>query len=391
MIIYKKVGKKNYKENKMIKQLEIALSEIQEKNPEALKDLKPASNFDELKAMFEKYAVQDIEFEETINTNEEIKTNEEEIIQEPTQKNNEMKVNLDPLNRESPKVRDYVGTSEFENSKSTPKTELEKEEAVTKDFAEPTSFDEAFVIPDNDDFKFENQPKDITQNDDSGSTKAKTNTSENTNTSKSAKAEPINPSFNEMDNKTKNKQTKRFAKAVVQIVCALCEVGLKGWATKDITDEKLLELEQEGLDLTLMVTLSDGQRATIREFFESMKIQVEDVSKFSDDEKHELAEALAIVMQEKGFTPTPTQGALLTFVGIAAEKVISVISISSQIKGVISQLRDTRYENNQEAQYKEPEHATQNNQQSTSESSVKEQIAEIEKEIELGEETTTKE
>ena len=70
MKIYLRKGKRNYKEQKMIKELNDAISKKIAADPDFESRIIPARNENELQSMYNKYIVEDVEFEETKTTEE---------------------------------------------------------------------------------------------------------------------------------------------------------------------------------------------------------------------------------------------------------------------------------------------------------------------------------
>jgi hypothetical protein len=74
--VYNKNGtgtKPNYKETKLIKEIQAALKEKLKDNPELASQFEPATNFQQLKQLHENYVSNDVEFEEineNVNNNE---------------------------------------------------------------------------------------------------------------------------------------------------------------------------------------------------------------------------------------------------------------------------------------------------------------------------------
>ena len=136
-----------------------------------------------------------------------------------------------------------------------------------------------------------------------------------------------------------------MAKYIVEVVCTLSEKGFVWLANKDINESKLAEYDLSGeIDLSLMLALEDGQETTVREFFLVQAMRAEQLSKISQEERNDLAEALAEVMLEKGIAPTPMQELILIGVGIFGKQALTLWQISSQNNAVLMQLRALRVE-----------------------------------------------
>jgi hypothetical protein len=233
---------------------------------------------------------------------------------------------IDPFNREEPTTYDYTLEGGLSKDNVNPDGRT--------DFAEPMSFDEAFVIPDDSDDEGE-----VQQPTSGGKTnQGKTNTPPPR--QKREKQEPFNPSFDDMSGSKKKKSTKKFAKYIVEAVCALAEKGFVWYANKDINDSKLAEYEMNGeMDLSLLVTLADGQEATIKQFFQGQCFAAEELAKFEDEEKADMTEALTEVFMEKGIAPTATQELMIVVGGVLVKKGAMLFALKSQTNSLLDQLR----------------------------------------------------
>jgi hypothetical protein len=356
MKLYIKRGNKNYKERRLLKELEPVIEEMLSKDPSFKSKVLPATNYAELQKLHSKYVgvePVDVEYvnEEDISSQkpeEEISSqkNEEEILENMAKKNNNIDAQevdfeetikepvvesnsnpfIDPFNREEPIVRDYVmGNDSLSKDSGKPQD-------MRTVFEEPTSFEEAFVIPNDD-------------NDDSES-----NSEVNTNSSSSEKPsqprnspsskEPLNPNFDEMSAGKKKKSAQKFAKYIVEAVSVISEKGMIWFSNKDINATKLTEYEMLGeVDLSLLVTLDTGQEVTVKQFFQTQCSKAEELSKWSDEQKEDLSTALAEVLLEKGIAPTPTQNLLLVGLTILGGQGIAMMTIKSQTDSLLNQLR----------------------------------------------------
>jgi hypothetical protein len=331
--IYKKRGSRNYKEKKLIAKLEPILAKKAEENPEMAEKWKPATNYEELQALHDEYTTEEAEIEEVTddkgNPVEEGNDIPEEDGNGITEEKQEFNMEdddggsefVDPMNREEPKVRDYVQDNE---SFSEPDGLSDADHNGV--FAEPTSFDEAFTIPEVDDESVpQGKPK---KKESSGGESSSSNT------------EPVNPSFNSMSGSKKKKSTEKFAKYIVETVCMLAEKGFHWVATKDINEAKLAEYElNEEMDLSILLTMQDGSEATVKQFFKAQCDGAEELARFDKEEKKDLAKALAEVLLEKGIAPTATQELLLIGLKIFGEKAIMLFSMKAQSNAVLNQLR----------------------------------------------------
>ena len=258
MKIYIKRGNKNYKERRMLDQLESVLAEKFAKDPSF--KVVPATNIKELTTLYSTHVVEPAEEvdyteikdepEKKDNTIEDMAKKDETELDTPEtiepKETTDGGQFVDPFNRKEPIVRDYVfGDKSIEKGGSTPNKAFS---TTQTSFDEPQNFDEAFIIPDDDE-------------DESKSTKSSKKTSPNTSASKSDKpdktdSEPVNPHWNEMKGGMQKKKTKKFAKYIVEAVATLQQKGFVYYANKDINEAKLTEYELEGLmDLSLLVAL----------------------------------------------------------------------------------------------------------------------------------------
>jgi hypothetical protein len=314
--IYSKLGKLNYKEKKLVSQLQEVFAKKLEENPSFT--IEPATNYNELQNMFYQYGVDDAKFED-IKPEKGGKTESTKETSSPFDDDDTF---VDPMNREEPIVRDYVMNNEFGGGASTSTTTQQTE------FGEPMSFEESFQFP----------TEEPTEN---GGGQRGHATNQNQNVEKRPKQAPINPEFDEMSNGRKRKSTKKFAKYIVSAVAMLQERGFEWYATKDINEPKLLEYELNNeMDLSLLLSLEDGQNITVKQFFLSQCEVAKQLSKIDESKLQDLSEVLAEVMMEKGVAPTPQQELMLIGGSILAEQVLKMIAFNSQIKGVLNQLRD---------------------------------------------------
>lgn len=377
MKVYNKRGNKNYKEKRLLKDLEPYIQKRMSEDPNFEKEFLPASNFSELQKMHQRYVVEDVEYtvqEESVETKNNIENTEEtnnnmarknEDVEdvEFTETTTESKGSsnsgfIDPFNREEPIVRDYVMDGGF-------KEEARSEQPQKTYFEEPTSFDEAFEIPEDGDEEAEAPKK--------SSTEAKERPSRN--------AEPLNPNFDEMTAGKKKRSTKKFAKYIVEAVATLSEKGFVWYANQDINDAKLTEYEMTGeMDLSLLVTLEDGQEVTVKQFFQVQCAKAEMLSKWTDEQKEDLSSALAEVLMDKGVAPTPTQELLLVTLTVIGGQAMTLFTLKSQTNSLLNQLRAMNDGSGQvEARYEEPPMQTEQPMPSEQpQSTYQEPISEVE-------------
>jgi hypothetical protein len=301
-----------------------------EQNPEFAKEVVPATNINELQTMYNRYAVEDVQYVETKNESmaKSKKSDVEDVVFEESKTgsnvdftDNDDSSFTDPFNRDNPIVRDYVlGGDSFSESEA-PKVD------PFATFAEPTNFREAFEIPGSEEEIKSNNPQ--SENKDKQQSEKKKPSSE-----------PVNPNWDEMNNGKKKRSTKKFAKYIVEAVCMLSERGFVWYANKDINENKLTEYELNGeMDLTLLITVEGEQEITVKQFFEAQCIRANELAKIPETDKSDLADALAEVMMEKGIGPTPTQELMLITLTIFGRQALVLIELKSQTNGLLNQLR----------------------------------------------------
>lgn len=329
MKIYNKRGKRNYKENRLVDELTKELQKrLDSGDHTVVHNFKPADSFVELQQLHIQYTSKDVPFEEikeqTSNADN-MATKKEESIDDILMDDTEDSSFIDPFNRQEPTTYDYTNDGGFSKD-STPKN------TGQTDFAEPMSFDEAFELPGEGEEAVENEK----QSKDSKGEKPEPKQSRQ----KQTKEDPWNPSFDDMSSGNQKKSTKKFAKYIVEAVCALAEKGFVWYANKDINDAKLAEYELSGeMNLSILVTLENGQDATVKHFFQQQCIAAEQLAKFEDEEKKDMAEALSAVLLEKGIAPTATQELMIVVGGVLVKKGAILLSLKSQTSSLLNQLR----------------------------------------------------
>jgi hypothetical protein len=330
MKVFKKNGSPSYKEKKLIAELQKIVDKKVSEDPEFANSFRPATNYEELKQLHKKYVGDEIAFEEVSGNDENYdkhKSFRDGIVPEESSKrnafdsgemNDDSDLFVDPLNREEPIVRDYVMNEEFPSERSS-------DNGIKTSFDEPMSFKESFEIPSEQPDQPQRgafqQPKQNAQ-------------------PKAQPKPPVNPSFGEMTPNRQKKNTKKFAKYIVEAVCVLAEKGFVWFANKDINDSKLAEYEiNDEMDLSLMVTLEDGQEASVKQFFQMQCMKAEQLAQIPQDERQDLADALAVVLEEKGITPTPTQELMLVGFSILGRQAITLVALKSSTSTLLNQLR----------------------------------------------------
>jgi hypothetical protein len=353
--VYTKTRRKNYKEKRYVELLEEIISKKIEENPELADSFRPAESFEELEKMYNLYTSEDAVIEkENINKNKNNMANEVDETEDDfeQQKPNRPKGGdedsidkefVDPFNREEPIVRDYVldggdladpNTVDFSGQSS---------------FDEPTSFDEAFVLPD------ENTPPPSSGGGGFGGGSQRPPREEREEPREQAR---INPDFDDMSSGKKRKSTKKFAKYIVETVCMLQEKGFVWYATKDITEAKLVEYElKQQMDLSLLLNMPDGQEVTVKQFFQNQCIIAEQAAVIDEESKADLSEALAEVLLEKGIAPTPTQELMLIAGKVLVGQAITLFTLKASSDSVLTQLRAMKKAETEtdEIEYSEPQ------------------------------------
>jgi hypothetical protein len=355
--VYNRRGRRNYKEIRLVSELEKELEKRLVDEPRLALSFKPADTFEELQAMHTQYVARDAEFEEikTPKNQENMAKRNSENIENELVEDIDLEIDdsqddnsfIDPFNRQEPTTYDYTNDGGFAKD-STPKN------TGQTDFAEPLSFDEAFEIPE------DGENEDPVENQKS----SKKPDQEKTQKRQAKKEDPWNPAFDEMSNGTQKKSTKKFAKYIVEAVCAVAEKGFTWWANKDINDAKLAEYElNDEMNLNILVSLENGQEVTVKRFFQTLCLSAEELSKFSDEEKKDLTEVLSAVLLEKGIAPTTSQEAMMVAGGILIKKFAMLLSLKSQSSSLLAQLRVMNTNQPQyqpEPQYQQPQPQPQN-------------------------------
>jgi hypothetical protein len=353
--VYTKRRRKSYKEKRYIEELEKIISKKIEETPELADSFKPAESFEELEKMYNLYTSEDAVIEtENTNQNKNNMANDVEEMEDDFEQDQPNRPKggdedsidkefIDPFNREEPIVRDYVldggdladpNTVDFSGQSS---------------FDEPTSFDEAFVLPD------ENTPPPSSGGGGFGGGSPRPEREPREEPREQAR---INPDFDDMSSGKKRKSTKKFAKYIVETVCMLQEKGFVWYANKDISEAKLVEYELRGeMDLSLLLNMPDGQEVTVKQFFQNQCFQAEQLAVIDEESKADLAEALAEVLLEKGIAPTPTQELLLIAGKVFVGQGISLLTLKASTASVLNQLRAMKKAETEtdEIEYSEPE------------------------------------
>ena len=338
-----KKGTQNYREKKLLNDLQPILERKMLTDSNFATNFKPVNNYEDLKKLHDIYCTENAEIiSETPNTNN--MENKKSVISDEKDNDFDKKSNFtestknefsDPFNEEQPIIRDYVL-----NGDEYTKTPLNQQQNVGDNFNEPLTFDDAFSIPTDDD----SGSKTINNNTNSNSTTNTSGNSTNQNNQKqnnSAKTPPVNPYFEEQSAALKKKQTKIFAKYITEFVCFDLEKGYVWYATKNINEAKMIEYELKGeFDTNLIVTLDGEQQITAKKFFQKMCSEAIVAAKIPQDDQDELADALCDVLLEKGIAPTSSQNLIMVGVQILAKQGTNLFMSVSITNSVITGLKD---------------------------------------------------
>ncbi len=311
MKVYNKRGVHNYKEKK----LEEALLAYFEKNPDKVGSYTVPTNYDDLKAAHDNLCIESVEFEETKDEKTEQKEDTHESFRDSmSNPDTEDQHNRpDPMNRDEPIIRDYVKNDGFK--------EDSKEEKPNSNYEEPTSFRDSFEIPDSEEGK--------------GGPKEQIHT---------PPPKPKQPTPPDPDAKLKKKSKRKFTKYAIEALCALSGRAMVWYATKDITDQKLDEYiandEIARASLEMLVTLENGSRGTVRQFFQSQCFSAQQLAQFTPEEKEDLIEAFDDFLEYKKIEINPSVNVLVIFAGIMFERVLGAMSIKAAGTSVLEQIKD---------------------------------------------------
>lgn len=338
MNIYLKNGRKgvrlDYKEKRLVERLKPIIDAKIAENPELAESFVPAQTFDELQKMYNDYTSEEVVIEsETFNKNNSMA--DEEELDDDFQETSNAKGGtdedsvadiIDPFNREEPIVRDYVLDG---GDLADPNTQ---EFTGQTEFEEPTSFEEAFEL--SDDYEPIAQP--------SAGGNMGGGRREREPKPEKEEREPIrlNPDFDDMSSAKQKRQTKKFAKYIVETVCLLEEKGFVWYANKDINDAKLVEYELNNImDLDLLLSMEQGQQITVKQFFQMQCANAEQLAVIDDESKADLTDALTEVLLEKGIAPTPAQNLMLVAGKIILGQGVALMTLKSQTNAVLGQLK----------------------------------------------------
>ena len=337
--VYKKRGNTNYKEKRLIEQLQTEFAKRVESDPNFT--VEPAKNFAELEQMFNQYCTEETPFVEIPNDAPE-ETPIEETPVEETPKDTTVadggSGNVDPFNRQEPIVRDYVKGSDFPDDVANNPVPDPNGEPVT--YAEPTSFEQSFRMP-TEEMENATEPLD---NPVPGGQNGPPPTPKPTQNQPGANPIPqpqqAGEGFAQVDGAKQRKQTKRFAKSIVRLVSGMFEKGIVFWGTKDIHEAKLQELELTGeIDFSLVVSLDETQETTIRDFFATQENTIRELAVVTKEEQDRLTDSLTEVLLEKGVAPSNGQMMIIDVLEVFGIKAMGTFVIQRQNMALLNQLR----------------------------------------------------
>ena len=115
------------------------------------------------------------------------------------------------------------------------------------------------------------------------------------------------------------------------------------------------------MDLSLLVTLADGQEVTVKQFFQAQCMKAEQLSHISAEQKEDLTESLTEVLMEQGAGPTPTQELMLVTLTIIGGQALTLMTLKAETNSLLTQLRAMNEPGTGQTDgYREPWHEEQN-------------------------------
>jgi len=337
MKIYSKKGVLNFQEKKLKKALEEHLA----KSPEDFAGFETPTDFEGLKFWHDKITIKETPIiSETSNkdANEDIGHDEfarqakESLEREKQQQPDLFTAKEDPMNREAPKIREYVLDDGFSDTKTDTQT--------NSSYEEPTSFRESFEIPE--------QETGANETPKSGQAK---------NIYNSPPPPKKEASLADPDAKLKRKSRKKFTRHAVNAVCALAGKGIVWYATKDITDAALAKaIAQDEIaeqSLKLLVWLDNGSRGAVKTFFQQAIGDAQDLANFTEDEKLDLIEALDDFLEYKKIEISPGVELGAVFMGIMLDRALKAVMIKAKANSILEQLKEM-HKNTDNTYYRDP-------------------------------------
>ena len=333
--IYNKRGNHNFREKRFVKEITERLTQQAQSDPKVLENITPANTFEELEVWHKRVTAESVDFVEvdTPKTETPEQTPEQTPETKPDMAENENKPFIDPFNRQEPNVREYVLKDQFS-------PDGDANNKIKSSYGEPINFDEAFGLPSDDDIA---QPQRPTRGGSSQSSGGGSSSKGNS----------------DMDPARAKRMSKRLAKQIVDITCACLEFGFVWYCTKDITQEKMQEYEDAGIDVDFLLEMPDGMRVSVREYFMNQIGAITEASKFDKEDRDDMVDDLTEYFVENDIKMSTGWNCVLTAVTIGAKKILSAVSITASNNMVIAQLprRGTpeaekfmRYENPPEPQ-----------------------------------------
>lgn len=342
-------GAKHYSVKQREEKLNAKLNEIASKDENFEFTFTPATNKEQFDRLYTQYMSENADYEDIKETKEKKSFNKDNIDDSNKKDSNfylddtlpsEQTYGLDEMATKNVNTRDYV--LEDGMSKSDGKKYLDFDgNKIEKDFSnEPKDWDEAFKIPEPDEKEI------FIDNDDNGFTSTTSGGrssssgfkggSTNSSSKNTSNQRPMNPHSEDLSKGKQRRNAKRMATIAVDLLSKVSEITFVYFCNKNITHEKLIELQDEGLiDLDFLIELEQGQAQPIRIFFMNQRLQAEELAKLSQDDKDDIIEALTEVIMEKGIALTPLQQLGLTVASIGVKQIISGYALSSMNKGIL--------------------------------------------------------
>jgi hypothetical protein len=97
------------------------------------------------------------------------------------------------------------------------------------------------------------------------------------------------------------------------------------------------------MDLGILLSLEDGQRQPVIQWFRARRLEAEVAFKVSETDKEDLYDSLYEVMLEKGIAPTPMQELLINVGKVfLLDMGVKAFQLSQQINNVLGQLKEMK-------------------------------------------------
>lgn len=334
MKIYSKKGVLNFQEKKLKKALEEHLA----KNPEDFAGYETPTDFEGLKFWHDKITIKETPIisetpNEDVGHEEFARQAKESLDREKQQQPDLFTAKEDPMNREAPKIREYVLDDGFSDTKTDTQT--------NSSYEEPKSFRESFEIPEQE-----------TGANDSSNKSGQSKNIYNSPPPPKKDASPTDP-----DAKLKRKSRKKFTRHAVNAVCALAGKGIVWYATKDITDAALAKAiagdEISEQSLKLLVWLDNGAQGAVKTFFQQAIGDAQELAYFTEDEKLDLIEALDDFLEYKKIEISPGVELGAVFMGLMLDRALKAVMIKAKTNSILEQLKDM-HKNTDNTYYRDP-------------------------------------